>query len=135
MTLHYSRKGQPISLREWARTAEGNGTWKSVRKAIYVAQDFVGPYRVSTVWMGRDIGCGFGPPLIFETMVFERKLTRAPDWSFTYHKSLDDYSLRYPTERRALQGHWEIRRLVRRAVQASHGPRKLKAKPKGRTRA
>lgn len=38
-----------------------------------VAEDFIGPYRVSTVFLGLDYGFGAkGPPLIFETMVFSK---------------------------------------------------------------
>jgi hypothetical protein len=35
-----------------------------------VARDEVGPYSVSTVFLGIDHSFGEGPPLIFETMVF-----------------------------------------------------------------
>jgi hypothetical protein len=61
---YYDRKGSlmtvaefcaAIARREYQRVAETtltNGLW------------------VSTVWLGLDHSFGFGPPLIFETMVF-----------------------------------------------------------------
>jgi hypothetical protein len=35
-----------------------------------VAEDQVGPYRISTVFLGIDHGFSEGPPILFETMVF-----------------------------------------------------------------
>jgi hypothetical protein len=36
-----------------------------------VAEDTVDGVRVSTVFLGMDMRCGNGPPLLFETMVFD----------------------------------------------------------------
>ncbi len=41
------------------------------RKAWRVGSTRVGQYRVSTVFLGLDHQYGDGPPLVFETMVFE----------------------------------------------------------------
>jgi len=39
-------------------------------EARRVGADDVGPYRISTVFLGLDHNFGEGPPLLFETMVF-----------------------------------------------------------------
>lgn len=58
----------------------------------------IGPYLVSTVWLGLDHRfTDEGPPLIFETMVFDQ--SRDEDsWSELYCE-------RYSTEAEALAGH------------------------------
>ncbi len=39
----------------------------------YVADETIGPYRISTVFLGLDHNfTGLGPPILFETMVFAR---------------------------------------------------------------
>lgn len=43
--------------------------WMEKNKRV-VAQDQVGPYFISTVFLGLDYSFGFGHPLYFETMVF-----------------------------------------------------------------
>ncbi len=50
-----------------------------------VAQEDVGPYWVSTVFLGIDHQWGDGPPLLFETMVFkdgkgDQWVERASTW-------------------------------------------------------
>ncbi len=52
-------------LMKWARWFEKS---RSERR---VGKDMVGPFRVSTVFLGLDHGYGDGPPLLFETMVFK----------------------------------------------------------------
>lgn len=85
--MYYNRQGEPISLGEWCVDMED----QSMRR---VAEDFVGPYRVSTVWLGIDHSFGSGgPPLIFETAVF-------------HIGSLMDREMhRYATELEAKAGH------------------------------
>jgi hypothetical protein len=48
----------------WGREMEKN------RPQCRVAETFVGPHRISTVFLWLDYGFGFGPPMLFETMVF-----------------------------------------------------------------
>lgn len=49
------------SLEEWAKE---HGAMR------HVADDTVGDVRISTVFLGLDHSHGFGPPLLFETMIF-----------------------------------------------------------------
>lgn len=58
----------------------------------------VGPFRVSTVFLGVDHSFGEGPPLLWETMVFEDG-----DGS-----EMDGYTRRYATETEAIAGHREV---------------------------
>ena len=67
-SLYYNRQGEPIGLHEWADLMED-------AEYRLVANTEVGPYRISTVWLGLDhswssIVGGPGVPIIFETMVF-----------------------------------------------------------------
>lgn len=56
---------EPDTLKwaEWTETSFRNG-------ARRLAQDTIGPYLVSTVFMGIDHGFGEGPPVLWETMIF-----------------------------------------------------------------
>lgn len=60
---HFDYDGNPISLRQWCYLVES-------RERI-IAQDHVGDYFLSTVWIGLDHSWGEGPPIIFETMLFK----------------------------------------------------------------
>jgi hypothetical protein len=65
--LFFDRKGKSISLDEYASL---------VAKPEYkiVKQEYIGKFFVSTVWLGLDMGLhNENPPLIFETMVFDRR--------------------------------------------------------------
>jgi hypothetical protein len=81
----FDRAGEPVSMRTWARL-------DAHTPYVRIAEDTVGPYWVSTVWIGIDHSFGFGPPLIFETMVFRGDETDLDCW-------------RYSTETEALAGH------------------------------
>jgi len=66
-----------------------------------VAEDHIGPYHISTVFLGIDHGFGEGPPLLFETMVFARG-------------SLSDLEMeRYSTWNQAVAGHQAMLKEVR----------------------
>lgn len=55
----------PCTIEEWALWLEKNQDKK------VVAQEEVGPLQVSTVFLGLDHNLlGYGPPLLFETMIF-----------------------------------------------------------------
>lgn len=64
--IYFDREGRPVALEEWARLA---------RDADYrfVGFDQSHRFRISTVWTGEDRSDGrcAGPPLIFETTVYE----------------------------------------------------------------
>lgn len=63
---HYilDKKGNPVvtDLMTWAKWFE-----KAER---YVGLDQIGPYKVSTVFLGLDHQYGKGPPVLWETMTF-----------------------------------------------------------------
>lgn len=129
--LHYDRQGRPISLRQWVRIAESP-------RGRFVKSTNVGPFRVSTVWIGLDHGFGSGVPLIFETMVFEQQ-RRAARWDgvlFLYHFDAMEICRRYSTERGALRGHQLVVSEVRRRRKTIAGPDALPPRVRrGRSRA
>lgn len=98
----YDRQGNPISFKEYARLRyEDDGEY------YRVALTYVGPYEVSTVWLGVDHHFGRGPLAIFETMVFAREEIadeRGRHW--------DHYQDRYATEAEATGGHQRIVELL-----------------------
>ena len=106
MSQAYDRQGQPITLEEAGRLHKDH-------KYVVVKQETVGVYWISTVWLGYDHRHGSGPPVIFETMVFERGpagireeyrglRTLVDD---TYHEWNEVDGRRYCTEAEALAGH------------------------------
>lgn len=103
-TSHYDKSGNPISMRDWVRLREHGG-----RDYIVVQQDHVGPYFVSTVWLGLDHGMRLSNegyrPIIFETMVFRDDESDLDCW-------------RYSTEDEAREGHARMLEQVR-AVHAA----------------
>jgi hypothetical protein len=60
-----------------------------------LAQTEVGPLLVSTVFLGVDHDFGGGPPVLWETMIFN-----APD-----DHPLDGYQDRYTSREAAMEGH------------------------------
>ncbi len=102
MITWYDRDGQPIEGTEApADSVEFSVAMQTVEKLLgdrdykIVKQDVLKSGRVvSTVWLALDHQFGSGPPLIFETMVFES------DKDYT---DLD--SARYTTEEEAIAGH------------------------------
>lgn len=92
MIDYYDMFGNPISLERWAEL-----TVDPANKVL--ARTEVGPFLVSTVWLGLDHGWGGGPPLIFETIVFG--------------DSRDFDMDRYSTREQALAGHEAMVLLVR----------------------
>lgn len=68
---HYTldERGEPVpepDLFAWAEWLEADQKTGARR----LAQDTIGPYLVSTVFMGLDHGFGEGPPVLWETMIF-----------------------------------------------------------------
>lgn len=63
--LEYDREGNPISLDEFCKLRED-------REYIVVQQDHIDNWLVSTVWLGVDYQFGDGPPIIFETKIFDQ---------------------------------------------------------------
>lgn len=89
----YDRKGRPISVEEY-----GELTRQQDYKILKQTHLDSGIW-ISTVWLGLDHNYGDqGPPLIFETMVFE-----------SLHNWGSDVDVqRYSTEDEALKGHDEL---------------------------
>jgi hypothetical protein len=88
---YYDRHGQPITLDQWLALV-GDLEGKRVAQ-----DDVVTPAGrclwISTVWLGLDHNYGpTGPPVIFETMTFERGMDGVD-------------CQRYATEAQALAGH------------------------------
>jgi hypothetical protein len=102
----YNRQGERIST-EQANEYLGDMEYKRV------AETQIGPYWVSTVWLGLDHSFMEGPPLIFETMVF------ATDSTDPTRETLgpDVDCMRYSTEQEALKGHEDMCTLVRATYQ------------------
>lgn len=92
MTLFYDRNGQLIGAMEWARLC-ADFEYKAVRKSFVLIEN--SPFLVSTAWLGLDEdSSGLGPPLIFETMVFDEN-----------EDSRGGIQERYATESEAIAGH------------------------------
>lgn len=105
--IYYDRQGKPMTCLQWAATFEGGPDKREELKRV--AQAFVGPCWISTVWLGIDHRFGKGPPLIFETMIFVR-----PDGPV--HPSIqemDNECWRCSTEAQALAGHDQVVAAVR----------------------
>lgn len=86
--IFYDRNGKPITVEEMCSIPHEDKIimrTKLSNKAV-----------VSTVWLGIDHSFGDGPPLIFETMIFEK-------WD---KQDLEEcYCDRYTTEEEARAGH------------------------------
>lgn len=95
----FDRAGQPIGIEDWTRLF-ADETYKRV------AEDQVGPYWVSTIWLGLDHSHGYtSEPIIFETLV------SVPDDAEGLGPDVDGH--RYATEQAALDGHAELVTLIR----------------------
>ena len=104
MGEYYDREGKPIDVNGWAYL-HGIDDYRRV------AEDTIGSYWVSTVWLGIDHSWGEGPPLIFETMVF-------PVADGEPHL-MDIDCERYTTENEAIEGHARFVTLLRATVAES----------------
>jgi len=86
--LWYDREGCPISVQD-ANRKLGDREYKRVDATTLPDGKWV-----STVWLGLNHRWGPGPPLIFETMVFESE------------ENLEEVDMeRYATENEAILGH------------------------------
>ncbi len=87
--MYYDKEGKPLDLMEWANLFEDF-------EYRQVGDSLVDGIRVSTVWLGLDHNFGrVGPPLIFETMMF--------DWKDDNRGQ--DFQWRYSTLEQAQAGH------------------------------
>lgn len=103
MSLYYDMDGQPMDQGKWIQKFEDSD-------GRVVAQEHVGEFWVSTVWLGLDHSfSGNGPPLIFETMVFPAKDDEVTNWG-------ELFGDRYSTKDAALQGHERVAEALRRGT-------------------
>lgn len=131
---HFDRRGNPISMRERCSLMEISGY-------AIVKQEYVDDYWISTVWLGLDHSFASGPPLIFETMVFNHAMPEPPrlpeidpgfdlvspppelqEWLDEYpdQTSASDIECeRYSTEEQAIEGHEKMVEKVRLLVEAT----------------
>jgi hypothetical protein len=96
MNIAYDMDGNPMSVMEWSEA------WAKDR---HLGKTDVGPYYISTVWLGLDHGGNPNKPLIFETMVF------GPD------ETCDELTEQYHTKEEALAGHDRIVAIVAARVE------------------
>ena len=97
MPRYYDRHGNPIDMFAWAAMFEMTDH--------HVAEDWIDGVRISTVWLGLDHNwADVGPPLIFETMIFEPE---------DDDLDMDQYCWRWSTEVQALAGHDQAVAMVR----------------------
>lgn len=104
----YDRDGAPIDMLTFDRLLRDGGY-------RIVEQTDVGPFWISTVWLGIDYRFGgHGAPLIFETMVFGND-DGAHDLSFDFD------CRRYSTEAEARDGHAATVLLVQATIGLDEG--------------
>lgn len=101
---YYGRDGKAIPMCEWAVRFED-------LEYKRVAQTTIGPWWISTVWLGLDHGFLEGRPLIFESMIF----WHGPEGGEPDH---DRPMERYTTEAQARRGHASIVRTYRALVRS-----------------
>ena len=107
--MFYDREGNPISHERYIELlTPAYESPEAHAKVKRVAGELVDDpegreHFVSTVWLGMDHGLSCeGPPLIFETMVFEAAEGHA--WFGPYHEDVGE-QWRYSTETQAREGH------------------------------
>ncbi|HEY5234886.1 MAG TPA: hypothetical protein VIJ14_01810 [Rhabdochlamydiaceae bacterium] len=97
----YNKEGKPISLMEYADLFE-DPSYQVIKK------DFIGPYEISTVWLGINHNIRGEPKKIFETMVFTEN---EEDEFYRYQE-------RYATLQEAELGHEIIAKIIEAKVNA-----------------
>lgn len=89
---------QPCSQKEWAEAFADFDKRQ-------LAETFTANCRISTVFLGLDHGFGSGPPVLFETMVFEQEkhVLNLEGHKFAVHEDLGCW--RYTSYADAMAGH------------------------------
>lgn len=98
---------ESMSTDEWIPSYPPPEEWEAGHR---VGLSTVGVYRVSTVFLSIDHNWGDGPPILFETMVFDH--SEGENWS-------DVYCGRYCTRAEAEAGHARIVAALRAGVDPS----------------
>lgn len=120
--MYYDKQARPIGLWTWVRL---NEDWDY----RFIGKTHMLGYTVSTVWMGIDHSFGYGPPVLFETMIFTPEYRHYPMLTRPLRQSMD-LQWRYETEVEAYAGHWLASELLRaelsnRAVLGPRAPKML----------
>lgn len=89
----YDRDGCPVSLQRISALLDDSAYRQVARSTVMDAADPRIVREVSTIWIGRDQGSGYGPPLIYETAVFAEG------------EMLEESCEYYATDRQAYEGH------------------------------
>lgn len=116
-SLHYKldadNRPVPCSFEEWTSDFEA-------RRQL--AETLTERCRVSTIFLGLDSGWGDGPPIVFETMVFEKEPHEfeMDGEKYVIHEDLEQH--RYSSYDDAMTGH---RAAVSRILRMERGARKL----------
>jgi hypothetical protein len=100
----YDYDGNPIgtmqdkeAVTQWGKLFQE----RTLENGGIIGQDKVGTYMVSTVWLGQDHNWFGGPPVLWETMVF--------DDSMTVPSLISRYQRRYTSRTAAVAGHkWAV---------------------------
>ena len=96
--LYFDKQGKPLKQLEWVALLEN-------RDYVMVGKTTVNDrYLISTIWLGLNHNFFGGPPLIFETMIFDKTNDGRP------HEDIE--MMRYATEKEALEGHEQMVQLV-----------------------
>ena len=113
MSDYFARNGDEITMEQWTQLFSDHDYKR-------VALDEVGPYQVSTVWLGLNHNWGEGPPLIFETMVFTASAWKDERPVSQGGEGLAEFDMdRYATEEQARVGHEAMCLLIRATLQES----------------
>lgn len=113
--MGYDKLGKPLSWPEYNALMMSFKTDEALMAYKRVKETTIGPYWISTVWIGLDMGFsmdGSHTPLVFETMIFATEGHEAK-------ADLDLYCDRYPTLNAAEAGHEEVCTLVRATTQTA----------------
>lgn len=105
----YDREGNPIDTLRWGELHED---YDYVR----VELTEIGPYVVSTVWLGLDHSyMEGGPPIIFESLVFTKTAWEddTPRDDPNHEPLMEIDGMRYSTEDEARKGHMDLCTLIR----------------------
>lgn len=101
ISLYYDKDGKPISMDKWIKSLE------DMSYRIIDMYD-IGPYHVSTVWLGLNHNVVGEPIFIFETMIFHQD----DDETDKLHL----FQERYSTLTEAVNGHERAVKMVIEAV-------------------
>jgi len=98
---YYDMDCNPISMWDWHNI--------SLSENKHIGLDQIGPYEVSTVWLGINHAYLDGSPIIFETMIFANIELQEDD-------ELISYQERYSTKEQAIEGHQRACQLCREKI-------------------